>query len=116
MIELSISVPEVREFIKEIVEAPEKVFEMVRFNVQRAVGRYLSLLMELELTLCWVASPMKGPGSLSIIEMGLTIVDLLLRGLVGSQSAFPGTATGSFGLRSCIEASNTKRSSGRICR
>jgi len=37
MIELTINVPEVREFIKEIVEVPGKVFEMVRFNVQQAV-------------------------------------------------------------------------------
>jgi putative transposase len=50
MIELSINVPEVREFIKGIVEVPGKVFEIMRFNVREAVGRYLSLLMESELT------------------------------------------------------------------
>jgi putative transposase len=50
MIELSINVPEIREFIKEIVETPGKVFEIMRFNVQQTVGRYLSLLMESELT------------------------------------------------------------------
>jgi putative transposase len=50
MIELSINVPEVREFIKDIVEVPGKVFEIMRFNVRETVGRYLSLLMESELT------------------------------------------------------------------
>jgi putative transposase len=50
MIELSISVPEVREFIKEIIEVPGRIFEIMRFNVQETVSRYLSLLMESELT------------------------------------------------------------------
>ena len=50
MIELSINVPEVREFIKEIIEVPGRIFEILRFNVQETVGRYLSLLMDSELT------------------------------------------------------------------
>ena len=50
MIELSINVPEIREFIKEIIEVPGRIFEIMRFNVQETVGRYLSLLMESELT------------------------------------------------------------------
>ena len=50
MIELSINVPEVREFIKDVVEVPGKVFEIMRFNVRETVGHYLSLLMESELT------------------------------------------------------------------
>ena len=50
MIELSINVPEVREFIKDIVEVPGRIFEIMRFNVRETVGRYLSLLMESELT------------------------------------------------------------------
>jgi putative transposase len=50
MIEVSINVPEIREFIKDIVEVPGKIFEIMRFNVQETVGRYLGLLMESELT------------------------------------------------------------------
>ena len=50
MIELSINVPEIREFIKEIIEVPGRIFEILRFNVQETVGRYLSLLMDSELT------------------------------------------------------------------
>ena len=50
MIEVSINIPEIREFIKEIIEVPGRIFEIMRFNVQETVGRYLSLLMESELT------------------------------------------------------------------
>ena len=50
MIEVSINVPEIREFIKEIIEVPGRIFEILRFNVRETVGRYLSLLMESELT------------------------------------------------------------------
>lgn len=48
--EVQISVPEVIQFFKEIQTAPEKLFEMVRFNVQEEVGKYLTKLMDLELT------------------------------------------------------------------
>lgn len=51
MIELKVNVPEVREFIKDVVKAPGRLFEMVRFNVQESVEKYLSYLMEAELTL-----------------------------------------------------------------
>ena len=50
MIELSPTVPETREFIKDIVEVPVNIFEIMRFSLQVTVGRYLSLLMESELT------------------------------------------------------------------
>lgn len=50
MIELKINVPEVREFIKEVVRVPGRLFEMVRFNVQESVEQYLDCLMEAELT------------------------------------------------------------------
>jgi Transposase and inactivated derivatives len=48
--QVEISVPEVIEVFKEIQAAPEKLFEMIRFNVQEEVGAYLSQLMDLELT------------------------------------------------------------------
>ncbi len=50
MMKLSINVPEVRDFIKDLAKAPEKVFEMIRYNVQESVGKYLSSLMEAELS------------------------------------------------------------------
>ena len=48
--QVEISVPEVIEVFKEIQTTPEKLFEMIRFNVQEEVGNYLSKVMDLELT------------------------------------------------------------------
>src|SRR3990172_5542176 len=39
--ELTVSVAEVAELIKEIQERPARIFEMTRLNVQEEVGRYL---------------------------------------------------------------------------
>ncbi|OHC05948.1 MAG: transposase, partial [Planctomycetes bacterium RIFOXYC2_FULL_41_27] len=50
MIEFSVNVAEVKEYIKGLVEAPGKYFSMIRYNVRESVGRYLSELMEAELT------------------------------------------------------------------
>jgi len=50
MVELSINVPEVRNFIKDLAHVPEKFFDMIRYNVQESVGKYLSALMDAELT------------------------------------------------------------------
>ncbi len=50
MMKLSINVPEVRNFIKDLTEIPEKFFDMIRYNVQESVGKYLSALMDAELT------------------------------------------------------------------
>lgn len=50
MIEFSVTVAEVKEYIKGLVEAPGKYFSMIRYNVRESVGRYLSELMEAELT------------------------------------------------------------------
>jgi len=51
MIEVSVNVPEVREFINDIIRAPQRVFDLIRFNVQETVGHYLSYLMNAELTM-----------------------------------------------------------------
>lgn len=50
MMKLSINVPEVRSFIKDLAETPGKFFEMIRYNVQESVGKYLSALMDAELS------------------------------------------------------------------
>jgi putative transposase len=50
MIELKVNVPEVRDYINEIVKTPGKIFDVVRYNVKESVGKYLSYLMESELT------------------------------------------------------------------
>lgn len=47
---LEISVTEAKEMINEIRQQPESLFEMVRADVKVVVGKYLSELMETELT------------------------------------------------------------------
>jgi putative transposase len=47
---VEISVPEVVSIFKEIQDQPQKIFEMVRIEVQEMVGRYLSEMMNAELT------------------------------------------------------------------
>jgi len=47
---IEISVPEVVNVFKEIQSQPQKIFEMVRKEVQEMVGRYLSEMMNAELT------------------------------------------------------------------
>lgn len=45
-----INVPDVRNFIKDIQEKPAKFFQMIRYDVRKSVGRYLTELMKEELT------------------------------------------------------------------
>jgi len=47
---IEISVPEVVSVFKEIQVQPEKVFEMIRLDVREMVGKYLSEVMNAELT------------------------------------------------------------------
>lgn len=47
---IKISVPEVVSVFKEIQIRPEKVFEMIRLDVREMVGKYLSEVMNAELT------------------------------------------------------------------
>lgn len=47
---IEISVPEVVSVFKEIQAQPEKVFEMIRLDVREAVGKYLSEMMNAEIT------------------------------------------------------------------
>ncbi len=47
---VEVSVPEVVEICKEIQKQPEKLFEMIRFDIQEAVGQYLTAMMDAELT------------------------------------------------------------------
>jgi len=49
-LKVEISVPEVVEIFNEIQQQPERLFEMIRFNIQETVGQYLTALMNAELT------------------------------------------------------------------
>ncbi len=48
--EIKISVPEVVSIFKEIQETPEKLFDMIRVDLRESVGRYLSEMMNVELS------------------------------------------------------------------
>lgn len=48
--EIKISVPEVVSIFKEIQETPEKIFEIIRVDLRETVGRYLSEMMNVELS------------------------------------------------------------------
>jgi hypothetical protein len=45
-VKLEINVPEVFEIFKEICAAPEKLFDMMRLNLNEIAGNYLTGLME----------------------------------------------------------------------
>lgn len=114
MIELSINIPEVREFIKEIVEVPGRVFDIMRFNVRETVGRYLSLLMESELTFMLGRERYeRAKGSINY-RNGAYHRRFTLKGIGQVPSGFPRTVTGSLGVRCCPEASSMRMRSERI--
>ncbi len=48
---VEISVPKVVELFKEISLAPEKLFEMMRLDIRKTAGDYLTALMDEELTI-----------------------------------------------------------------
>lgn len=47
---IELNVPDIQNFIKDIQKKPAKFFEMVRYDVKKAVGKYLTSLMKEELT------------------------------------------------------------------
>jgi putative transposase len=47
---VEVSVPEIVEIFKEIQEQPERLFEMIRFDIRETVGQYLTAMMNAELT------------------------------------------------------------------
>jgi putative transposase len=47
---LEISVPEVVDIFKEIQEQPDQLYEMIRTDIKKTIGQYLSGLMDAELT------------------------------------------------------------------
>jgi putative transposase len=56
-VKVEVSVSEVVQVFKEIQEQPGKILEMVRADMPKAVGEYLSEMMRLELTR-FLGSPM----------------------------------------------------------
>lgn len=62
---IEVSVPEVVSVFKEIQEQPQKIFEMIRFEIQEVVGRYLTEMMNAELTHFLGREPYERKGSAS---------------------------------------------------
>ena len=70
MIELNVNVPEIKEFINDIAKTPSKIFDMLRLNVKGTVGKYLTALMEADLTVYLVRERLKRDRrSVKVIEM-----------------------------------------------
>jgi len=64
---ISLSVTELKNVFKEIQRQPERIFEMMRTEMNESVGRYLSELMRTELSYFLVGSPMSGKRARRII-------------------------------------------------
>lgn len=47
---VEISVPEVVNIFKEIQKQPERLFEMIRLDIRETVGKYLTAMMDAELS------------------------------------------------------------------
>lgn len=50
MMELKVNVPQIREFLNQIIQAPGKVFDLLRVDVRETMSRFLSELMESEIS------------------------------------------------------------------
>ncbi len=50
MMELNVNVPQIREFLNQIVEAPSKMFDLMRVDVRESMSRFLNQLMESEIS------------------------------------------------------------------
>ena len=70
MIELNVNVPEVKEFINDIAKTSSKIFRHAPLNVKGTVGKYLTALMEADLTVYLVRERLKRDRrSVKVIEM-----------------------------------------------
>ncbi len=47
---IEINVPDLRNFIKDIPEKRERFFQLIRYDLRKSVGKYLTELMKEELT------------------------------------------------------------------
>ena len=59
---VEISVSEIVEVFKEIQDQPGKILEMVRADMPKVVGEYLSDIMQVELTRFWGRNPYERMG------------------------------------------------------
>ena len=78
---IEISVPEVVNVFKEIQNQPQKIFEMLRMEVQEVVGRYLSEMMNAELTSFLGRDPYERKGEASNYRNGSYGRSFTLKGI-----------------------------------
>ena len=55
--ELEVTVSEIADIFKEIQERPGQLFEMIRLDIGEVVGKYLTTMMNAELTHCLLYDP-----------------------------------------------------------
>ena len=67
MMELKVNVPQIREFLNQIIQAPGKVFDLLRVDIRETMNRFLRELMESEISFFLGRRRYErlGPGSLS---------------------------------------------------
>ena len=68
MIKFEINLPEVRKMLQALPKDREKLFEMMRFDVQGAASKYLNGLMKTELSFLTFMSKLK-----NLTEIGLKL-------------------------------------------
>jgi putative transposase len=93
---VEISVHEIVEIFKEIQEQPEKLFEMIRFDIRETVGQYLTAMMNAELTHFLGRAPYKrGQGQVDH-RNGSYDRDFTLKGIGEVQVKVPRDRKGDF--------------------
>ena len=50
MMELRVNIPQIRKFLNQIIQAPGKVFDPLRVDIRETMSRFLSELMESEIS------------------------------------------------------------------
>jgi len=65
---LEVTVSEIADIFKEIQERPGQLFEMIRLDIREVVGKYLTTMMNAELTHHLGREAFNGPYSPSKIE------------------------------------------------
>jgi len=105
---VEISVPEMVDLFKQL-QRREKFFEMIRYNVQEEVGKYLSKLMDLELTHFLGRERYERKRDSSNHRNGSYHRDFTLKESEGLKSKFPGIGKANSGPKSCRAVSSMKR-------
>ena len=51
ILECKISMPEIKDFIKNLILAPENIFKLIRRDIKEPVGKFLTKMREAKLTI-----------------------------------------------------------------